>query len=183
MVVPGNLLLSEPFMMDPTFQRSVVLVCEHDEVEGSFGYLLNRPTDLMLSEVLEEDLSTDFPVFVGGPVGLDTLHYIHTKGNLIPESQQINEQLFWGGDLEVIVNMLVDGSLNLNSIKFFIGYSGWEPNQLKEEMDLRSWITCKSYHPDIPFLMEAEDLWKEVLVAMGPKFAHVANFPIDPRLN
>lgn len=183
MVNVGNLLLAEPFMLDPNFLRTVVLVCEHDNEIGTLGYVLNQPCNLFLSDVMEDLPGADFPLFIGGPVGHDAVHYIHRLGDQIPESKDLGNEVYWGGNFETIHAMLAQNQLSHNDIKFFLGYSGWEVGQMAEEMKTRSWMICSSFNPALPFLYKEEDLWKEAIIAMGPKYAHVANFPIDPRLN
>lgn len=179
----GNLLLSEPFMQDPSFQRSVVLLCEHQPDEGTMGYVLNQPTNLLLSDLIQELPNAHFQVFLGGPVGYDAIHFIHRCADRIPEGTELGSDIFWGGNFEVLKLLLEKGQIADGEIKFFLGYSGWNPGQLDREMTENSWMVCTHYNPELAFVREAEDLWKEAVIAMGPKYAHVANFPIDPRMN
>lgn len=182
---PGvsSLLLSEPFMLDPNFQRSVVLLCEHDPQQGTLGYIVNQPTGLTIGDLIGELSGCDLPLFVGGPVEQNTLHFVHKYGALIPDGTELGRGLYWGGDFDEIKHLLSSGVLTSNDIKFFIGYCGWNPGQLEEEFDDNSWVVSNDYHPDLIFLEEREDVWKEALIAMGPKFAHVANFPVNPQWN
>lgn len=179
----GNLLLSEPFMLDPSFQRSVVLLCEHDPSRGTLGYVLNQATDLKVSDLLTEFPESDFPVFIGGPVGHDAIHFIHCCGDRLLDGTDLGNGLFWGGNFETLKVLLETGAIAAGEIKFFLGYSGWDPGQLDRELSENSWMVCTHYNPELVFVNQAEDLWKEAVIAMGPKYAHVANFPIDPRLN
>ncbi|MFL0684226.1 MAG: YqgE/AlgH family protein, partial [Algoriphagus aquaeductus] len=95
--IPGNLLISEPFLQDENFVRSVVLLCEHNS-EGSFGLVLNKPSILHLNELVEELAFLEAEVFVGGPVEQNTLHFIYFGEKVLEESIMIGDKLWWGGD-------------------------------------------------------------------------------------
>src|SRR5215204_6333021 len=97
----GRLLISEPFLPDPNFERTVVLLCEHN-AEGSFGFVLNKPSAIKVNEVMEDFSNFDTVVFVGGPVQQDTLHFIHRNVN-IENAIDIAENIYWGGDFESLV--------------------------------------------------------------------------------
>ena len=120
---PGvsSLLLSEPFMLDPNFQRSVVLLCEHDPQQGTLGYIVNQPTGLTIGDLIGELSGCDLPLFVGGPVEQNTLHFVHKYGALIPDGTELGRGLYWGGDFDEIKHLLSSGVLTSNDIKFFIG--------------------------------------------------------------
>lgn len=179
-----NMLLSEPFMADPHFQRSAVLLCEHDPIEGSVGYVLNQPTELTVADLFEElPESMDFPLFIGGPVAMDSLHFIHRCADRISEATDLGNGVYWGGNMEELLLQLQANAIDRKDIKFFLGYSGWAVGQLEQELKEKSWMVCPSYNPDILFVIDGENLWREALIAMGPKYAMVANYPVDPRLN
>jgi putative transcriptional regulator len=179
----GSLLVSEPFMMDPHFQRSVVLLCEHDVVEGTVGYVLNQDSGIYLQDLINDLEGEKIPVYFGGPVEQQSLHFIHRLGDRISESTELGHGLFWGGSYEEVLELLGQGIASTQDVKFFMGYAGWSPGQLDEELTMKNWMVCNDFHPDIVLLKDGEDLWKESLIAMGPKFAHVANFPINPQWN
>ena len=78
MLRTSQLLLSEPFMADPNFQRSVVLICEDHETDGTMGSILNQPTELVIYDlILDLPPHSDHPVFIGGPIGHEAVHFIH----------------------------------------------------------------------------------------------------------
>ncbi|MEQ9425225.1 MAG: YqgE/AlgH family protein [Cyclobacteriaceae bacterium] len=178
----GDLLISEPFLPDPNFERSVVMLCEHDE-NGSFGFVLNHLSTLKLEEVIEDSGEFNGDLFVGGPVQQDTLHIIHRCPDLIDGGQKINEGIYWGGDFEKLIYLLNTKQVSENDVRFFIGYSGWSEGQLLEEMGAKSWIVYKDPTSEEIFDQDANDLWRNILKDMGGKFKMFANYPTDPRLN
>lgn len=179
-----NLLLSEPFMADPYFQRSAVLICANEEEEGTIGFVLNQPTELTMADLFDDlPQASEFPLFIGGPVAPDTLHFIHRCADRISDSEDLGNGVYWGGNMEQLLPLIKDNALNRSEIKFFLGYSGWGVGQMAEELHDNSWMVCESYNPEILFVIDGENLWREALIAMGPKYAMVANYPIDPRLN
>src|SRR5687767_3484687 len=136
----GRLLISEPFLPDPNFERTVVLLCEHNE-EGSFGFVLNKPSILKVNEVIEDIGGLENPVFVGGPVQQDTLHFIHRNVS-VPNAVQIANNVFWGGDFDNLLSLVDTKQITGIDLRFFLGYSGWGPGQLDSELEQDSWIVC-----------------------------------------
>ena len=177
----GRILIAEPFLNDTYFKRSIILLTEHSE-EGSVGFVLNKPVSLKLDEVIPDIPSFETTVSIGGPVGTNSIHYIHTVGDIIPESVKIVGNIYWGGEFEAIKNMLQTGTLKKNQIKFFLGYSGWHPNQLERELHENSWIVTSL---DPAKIMEANtnNLWKYAMRQLGNKYKIWSDFPEDPNLN
>jgi putative transcriptional regulator len=93
----GNLLISDPFLKDPNFLRSVIFLCEHQE-EGTVGFIINKLHDEPLENYIEASANLSFPLYYGGPVATNTLHFIHQCPDLISEGLEINDGIFWGGD-------------------------------------------------------------------------------------
>ena len=178
----GDLLISEPFLADPNFARTVILLCEHNE-EGSFGFVLNKPATLRLNELIEDVEERDDTVYIGGPVQQNTLQFIHRHENLIEGGMEIRDGVFWGGNFEQMLAMIDGNLIPKDEIKFFVGYSGWAAGQLKGELELNSWIISRDVSIDQIFNTNVESLWKEVLRTMGGKYKIISNFPVDPRLN
>ena len=178
----GSLLLSEPFMLDPNFKRSVVLLTEHAN-DGSMGYILNHKSNLLLKDLVPECENANNVVFIGGPVANDTLHFIHRCYNRMNSGSEIGEGVYWGGNFETLKILINNNNVQADEVKFFVGYSGWGADQLKSEMEENSWLVADKFAPEIPFLDDEENLWKEVLRGLGPKYAHVANFPENPLWN
>jgi putative transcriptional regulator len=177
----GRLLISEPFLPDPNFERTVVLLCEHNE-EGSFGFVLNKPSVLKLGEVMEDLATMESVVFVGGPVQQDTLHFIHRNVSLT-NAVEIAQNVFWGGDFEDLLSLTDTKQISANDVRFFLGYSGWGPGQLESEIEQDSWIVCDFVTDQLLFDTEPELLWRRALDNMGGRFSVYSNYPVDPRLN
>ncbi|SFB76474.1 putative transcriptional regulator [Flexibacter flexilis DSM 6793] len=181
LITKGTILISEPFLQDANFIRTVILLCEHSET-GSFGFVLNKPTNFMLQEVSEEVIQNDMPLFVGGPVEQNTLHYIHNVPHLIEESINVADGVQWGGHYEQVKELINSFQINAEQIRFFLGYSGWGEGQLEAEIKDKVWITSNVGH-DLIFTTPPEHLWREILKRMGGEYRAMANYPIDPRLN
>jgi len=178
----GDLLISEPFLADPNFSRTVILLCEHNE-EGSFGFVLNKPAKITIDELIEGVGKRKDSIYIGGPVQQNTLQFIHKNDRLIEGGVQISDEIFWGGNFEQMLAMMESDLIQQKDIKFFVGYSGWAAGQLKGELEVNSWIISRNVSVEQVFETDVESLWKEVLNTMGGKYKIVANFPVDPRLN
>jgi putative transcriptional regulator len=178
----GRLLISEPFMTDPNFKRSVVLLTEHGE-EGTVGYVLNQVGNLILNDVIQDLWQADNHIYFGGPVAADTLHFIHRCYDRLQSGEPIGDGLYWGGNFETLKILMNANAIAADEIKFFMGYSGWGVGQLDREIDDNAWMVSNIPNVDLIFGNDDEKLWRDVIVHLGPKFAHVSNFPIDPNLN
>jgi putative transcriptional regulator len=178
----GDLLISEPFLADPNFARTVIYLCEHND-EGSFGFVLNKPAKINLNELLEGVGDREDNIYVGGPVQQNTLQFIHKNDRLIEGGSEVKDVIYWGGNFEQMLSMMEGSLIKSDDIKFFIGYSGWAAGQLKSELEVNAWIISRDVNIEQIFDTNVESLWKEVLHTMGGKFKIVANFPVDPRLN
>jgi putative transcriptional regulator len=176
----GSLLIAEPFLKDQYFKRSVVLLAEHN-AEGTVGFILNRPLDVKLKDVMADTGDSPLPLFLGGPVQRDNLFFVHTLGDLIEDSMPVCEGLWWAGNFGTVKEMVKREEIRDEHIRFFIGYSGWTEGQLEEEMKSNSWIVTAAKQKHI--LLPHDQLWGTVLKSMGKKYAEIANYPEDPSLN
>ncbi len=178
---PGILLIADPFLKDPNFLRTVVFLCEHRE-EGSFGFVLNRQYQNTLDELIPELEGRKFPVFYGGPVQVDTIHFLHQYPDAIPGGQEVFKGVYWGGDFEAVVRLILNDEIEPNKIRFYVGYSGWSDGQLQEEMTEKTWLTVKATRK-LVFHENYEEIWKDSLKHLGGDYEIMVNFPIDPQLN
>lgn len=177
----GILLIADPFLKDPNFLRTVVFLCDHKD-EGSFGFVLNRKYENTLDEMMPELEGYKAPVYYGGPVQLDTIHFLHQYPEEIPDSVEVTKGIYWGGNLETVIQLIKNDQLDFRKIRFYIGYSGWGDGQLQNEMEEKTWLTSKAtkkivFHPDY------KQIWKDSLKQMGGDYEMMINFPIDPQLN
>jgi putative transcriptional regulator len=183
MISPGEhtLLIADPFLKDNHFTRSVVYLCSHDK-EGSFGFSLNKIFEYNLNDLVENVQLPNIPIYVGGPVGNDALHFLHRYPELISDSQKISEGLYWGGNFKDVVSLIHAGHYDPNKLKFFVGYSGWGANQLQEELNDKTWLIAEA-DTNIVFETSCENVWKESVKKLGKDFREIINYPIDPQLN
>ncbi len=178
----GKLLISEPFMADPNFKRSVVLLTECLE-EGAVGYVLNQLTEFVLKDVLPDCWDANFPVYIGGPVGRDTLHFIHSCDDKIPGGKPLGDQLFWGGNFETLKIQINNYNIKPGEIRFFVGYSGWDEAQLINEVNQNAWIVADLPNTEMIFTDTEENFWRKAVQNLGKKYQHIVNFPENPELN
>ncbi|MGR3811193.1 YqgE/AlgH family protein [Jiulongibacter sp. NS-SX5] len=176
----GRLLIAEPFLGDPNFERSVILLCEHNE-QGSFGLVLNQLSNLTLADAVD-GLTGDFPLYVGGPVEYNTLHYVHRLGAKLPGSIDLGNGIYWSGDYEILKELIKLEQIPADDIRFFLGYSGWGEQQLEGEMKRNSWIV-RDCDDALIFEADTETFWRKVLRDMGGNYKVMSNYPTDPRLN
>jgi putative transcriptional regulator len=177
----GRLLLSEPYLADPNFERTVILLTEHNE-EGSVGFILNKPSESRLSEVMEELKGLDSQIYIGGPVQQDTLHFIHRYPGL-EDAIELENGLYWGGNFEQLLSLVESGQFSVTEIKFFLGYSGWSPDQLEDELKLNSWIVSDRVSNEMIFETLPDQMWKKAMQDLGGRFSVYSNYPADPRMN
>ena len=179
-LVVGSLLIAQPFLADPNFTRSVILLCEHNN-EGSVGFILNRPTQLTIGDLLPDLSSKWLNVSQGGPVQLDTLHMLHRVPSLLG-GNEIANGVFWGGSYETLEKVVYDDNVQDADLKLFLGYSGWSAGQLEKEIEEGSWMVVKPTR-DILFDTSAESMWKSSVKLLGSRYAYIANMPLNPQLN
>lgn len=180
-VQKGRLLLSEPYLADPNFERTVILLTEHNE-EGSVGFILNKPSESHVSEVMDDLKGLDAQIYIGGPVQQDTLHFIHKHGDL-EDAIELENGIYWGGNFEQLLTLIDSQKLSLTGIKFFLGYSGWSPDQLQAELKLNSWIVSDRVSQELIFETLPDQMWKRALQELGGRFSVYSNYPADPRMN
>lgn len=177
----GRLLISEPFLTDPYFKRTVVLLCEHND-QGSFGFVLNRYIDIGIDQIMSDFPSMETRISVGGPVQNSNLFFMHTLGDQIEGSSEIVKGIYLGGHFDLLRDKIESKLIGSAQVRFFIGYSGWSENQLDEELKEKSWLVAPT--TDIDLMDTDEDrLWAATIRSLGKDYAYLANFPEDPSLN
>ena len=179
----GDLLISAPFLKDFYFARSVILMIENND-EGSMGIVLNKSFSnfMTLNEVIPELASLPpIPLYKGGPVERKTLFYLHSFSEL-KDALPLGNGLYVNGDFEQMKRYLLCGGATQGYIRFFMGYTGWQKGQLKQEIETNTWIINKDSHLDL-LNMHLRDLWKESLCDMGGKYAVWSHYPKYPIMN
>jgi putative transcriptional regulator len=177
----GKILISEPFLPDTFFSRSIVYLTDHS-AQGSVGFILNKKVDLTLNNAITGFDDWDEYLNMGGPVASDTIHYLHTMGDMIPKSVLVEDNIFWGGDIDSIRDLVASGKIKRAQIRFFLGYSGWSAGQLERELQENSWVIAK-VKPEMIMNNRGEDTWKRVLRSFKNKYRIWADFPDSPEMN
>ncbi len=179
----GKILISDPFLQDPNFARTLVFLTEHND-RGTFGFVLNNAVDISLKEVFEDESLPNTSIFQGGPVELNTLHFLHSLGGVIPNSKEVMSGVWWGGDFDKALDLLRKSPEMVTSFIFFIGYSGWGVSQLEDELSEEAWVVSEIGSATIfNTKIDAQQLWKKAMKNLGGKYSGLANSPIDPQLN
>jgi putative transcriptional regulator len=177
----GKLLVAEPFMLDPNFKRAVILICDHGD-HGTTGFILNKSLEIKIHELIADFPESNAPVHVGGPVAVDSVHYLHNVGDLLENSLEISPGVYWGGDFEKLKFLMENGVIKDNNIKFFVGYSGWSEGQLEEEMKELTWVV-DDMDANYLFKIKSFVLWQTVLHNKGNTYTVIAQMPDSVSLN
>ncbi|MGB5498506.1 MAG: YqgE/AlgH family protein [Maribacter sp.] len=178
----GKLLIAEPALTgDVSFNRSVVLLAEHNE-EGSVGFILNKPLEYHINDLVTE-ISIPLQVYNGGPVEQDNLYFIHKVPHLIDNSIEISDGIYWGGDFEKTVSLINEELISDHDIRFFLGYSGWSSLQLDEELTSKSWIVVRNEYESSIIQKSTAAFWQEKMVELGGNYLLWSNAPENPSLN
>jgi len=183
-VTAGTFLVASPLLRDPNFVRTVVLMCEHGS-GGSWGLVVNRRTALTYGELLEDlpfPAAAAGPVYWGGPCETSRMQVLHRLRRSVDFDLEVcpGVQLGLPPDLlrSVIASPLAPGE----ALHGYLGHAGWGSGQLDAEIEQDSWILCTG-DARIVFETPFEHAWERVLQSLGPKYADLAHYPADPRLN
>ena len=176
----GKFLISAPHLTD-IFRRSVIYLVEHNE-SGSVGFVLNKPMKYNIDEVIEDFPEFPSKVFLGGPVQTELVNFLHKTPDKIEGGYEIQNGIYWGGNFENLKIMAEANSINPKDFRFFVGYAGWSPNQLEDELKENSWYVADA-NKDFIFSSEPEKLWQNILKSMGGEYITISTFPEDPSVN
>lgn len=178
----GQLLIAEPSIIgDLSFNRSVILLADHNQ-DGSVGFILNKPLKYTIKDLLPE-IEAKFKIYNGGPVEQDNLYFIHNVPELIPNSIEISNGIFWGGNFELTKDLINQGLIKKKNIRFFLGYTGWDSEQLESEMQSNSWILSKNIYKKDILGKSSALFWKEKILELGGDYLIWSNAPENPILN
>uniref|UniRef100_UPI003216ADE8 YqgE/AlgH family protein n=1 Tax=uncultured Draconibacterium sp. TaxID=1573823 RepID=UPI003216ADE8 len=177
----GRILIAEPFLTGNYFNRSVVFLVAHSE-KGAVGFILNKKVDFPIHDVFPDFPECDADVYLGGPVATDSVYYIHKLGDKLPGSIHVLDDLYWGGDFEVLKRDIKRGMISPSDIRFFLGYSGWDAGQLENELKEDSWLVT-DVEPAAVMRDLSESSWVEFVKKAGARYSVWENFPENPLLN
>ncbi len=178
----GTVLLAEPFMVDPNFKRAVVLVTEHNSEDGTIGFVLNKPIKMKINDLIEDFPEISSHVYVGGPVANETLHYLHDVGDILDGSIPVCDGVYWGGDYAKLKFLIKSKLIQPHNIRFFLGYSGWSPGQVYEELEYGSWVLA-DMDPNYAFKTRYREMWNKVMYNKGGQYTVIAEMPDYVYLN
>lgn len=179
----GNLLIAEPAIIgDVSFNRSVVLLANHSE-EGSVGFILNKPLTFTLNELIPEIECDEMQIYNGGPVEQDNLYFLHKVPDLIPDSIEISNGIYWGGDFDTVIERITANEITPDEIRFFLGYSGWDSAQLDGELGANAWIVTENTYEKNIINKCFPDFWKEKMIELGGEYLLWSNAPENPSNN
>lgn len=179
-LAPGLLLVAEPYLSDPNFSRTVIFLCEHGD-EGSVGFILNKPTQYSLGDLMEEADTMDIKVHFGGPVEEKTLHMLH-RLPIVLNGTEVLPGMYWGGSFDALEDVMKYDEAGKDDMKLFIGYSGWGANQLEHEMKEGSWLIVEATEK-LLFETKTDMIWRDAILSLGKDFVHLVNAPANPQLN
>jgi putative transcriptional regulator len=178
----GNLLIAEPTILgDSSFNRSIILLADHNE-DGSIGFILNKPLEYTINDLVPE-IEAPFKVDNGGPVEQDNLYFIHRVPELIPNSLEISLGVYWGGDFNNVAELIANNKIKETDIRFFLGYSGWDVNQLENELKNNSWLVTENIYKKDIIAKDYESFWKEKMLEFGEEYSIWSNAPENPNYN
>ncbi len=178
----GNLLIAEPSIIgDLSFNRSVILLSHHSP-NGSVGFILNKQLNVTLDELVPE-IEKRVTLYNGGPVEQDNLYFIHRVPELIPNSVEIRDGIFWGGSFETTIQLINENKITENDIKFFLGYSGWDPLQLENELNDSAWIITDEVDCNEVITIPDASYWQSKLKKQGGEYLLWYNAPENPMHN
>jgi putative transcriptional regulator len=182
---PGSLLAAAPDLLDPNFMHGVVLMCQHTD-DGAYGLIVNRPAGVTVDALLPDHpvLGGElFPVFTGGPVGLDTLQFVHRVGDAIPGGLPLGDGLWLGGDLDALANVIAEDAAEARRrVRLIVGYSGWGAGQLDSELATGSWLPA-ALAIDLVFADDGQGAWRGAVRSIGRAADGLADHPPDVSWN
>ena len=177
----GNVLISEPFMNDFHFRRSVILIIDHNE-EGSLGVIFNKRLTIPFNEIVQGFPEFKADVYLGGPVETDRIFFSHTIGEMIPDSYKISEGLYWSGNVNALKAMIKMDLIKPHEVRFYVGYAGWEGGQLRNELKANTWLVGKFSTKQLLTTIPGK-MWKNFVRQMGKRYMLWDKFPVNPSEN
>lgn len=179
--VIGDVLISEPFMNDFYFRRSVILLIDHNE-EGSLGVIFNKRLTIPFNEIVQGFPEFNADVYLGGPVETDRIFFIHTVGEMIPDSHLISNGLYWSGNINVLKSMIKMDLIKPHEVRFYVGYAGWDGGQLRNELKANTWVVGRFTSKQLLRTMPGK-MWSDFVKQIGKRYTLWDKFPVNPSEN
>jgi putative transcriptional regulator len=158
---PGTILISAPSLNDPNFEKVVIFIAEYNE-KGALGFVINKLFPRNFNELTEFKNSKPFLLYSGGPVENENIFFLHHCPDIIKDGQAVIDSIYLGGNFKQAVAHLNHSSTAQNDIRLFIGYCGWDYNQLEEEIEEGSWLIANA-DTQMIFSDKPEMLWEKIL--------------------
>ena len=177
----GDVLISEPFMNDFYFRRSVILLIDHNE-EGSLGVIFNKRLTIPFNEIVQGFPEFKADVYLGGPVETDRIFFIHTIGEMIPDSHLISNGLYWSGNINALKAMIKMDFIKPHEVRFYVGYAGWDGGQLRNELKANTWLVGRFTSKELLSTMPGK-MWSGLVNKMGKRYMLWDKFPVNPSEN
>ena len=179
--VIGDVLISEPFMNDFYFRRSVILLIDHNE-EGSLGVIFIIRLTIPFNEIVQGFPEFNADVYLGGPVETDRIFFIHTVGEMIPDSHLISNGLYWSGNINVLKSMILMDLIKPHEVRFYVGYAGWDGGQLRNELKANTWVVGRFTSKQLLRTMPGK-MWSDFVKQIGKRYTLWDKFPVNPSEN
>jgi putative transcriptional regulator len=177
----GDVLVSEPFLNDFYFRRSAILIVDHND-EGSFGVVINKRLNVPFNDIIMGFPKFDADVYLGGPVDTDRVFFIHTIGEMIPDSHKIMSGLYWSGNINALKAMIKNNLIKSHEVRFYVGYAGWDGGQIRKELEANIWLVGKFSTKEILHTMPGK-MWSTFVNKLGNRYKLWNKFPVNPSDN
>lgn len=177
----GRILIAEPFLPGSYFNRSVILLTAFSN-KGAVGFILNKKVEFSINDIVPDFPEFEGDVYLGGPVSTDSIYFIHKLGKRLPGSIHVLGNLYWGGDFNLLKQLITAGLVPEDDIRFFVGYSGWDSGQLERELKENSWLVTDADEELVLSDLHQES-WVEFVRKAGSQYSMWENFPENPAMN
>ncbi len=180
----GALLISEPFMKETYFSHSVICLIEYSKEDQAMGIVMNKSTGYVLQDLLSNiKRKDDIPVYCGGPLSCDRLYFIHSLGDIIPGSRHICDGIYIGGEFRHLINYVNSGYPVEGVVRFYLGYSGWDIGQLKDEIKNNVWAVGSISDTETLLTGSDDTYWHNHVKMLGKKYRCWRYYPQNPSVN
>lgn len=157
---PGHIIISTALLDETEFEKTAIVITEHNE-KGTIGYVFNQRFPRKFNELEEFKHSIPVPLYKGGPVQTDMLYFMHRRPDLIPNGEPVTGNVCMGGDFKTAVQLLNNAQLKSGDVRLYIGYCGWDANELEAEIKEGSWQLTNAT-VEVVFTDSPVSIWDEL---------------------